>query len=62
MAVLATERAQFERKRELENALDDLANELEEIVAAEANKKGSAILLFSIMNAILVKLYLLLLC
>ena len=38
VAVFATKRAQFERGQELEDALDDLANELEEIATAEANR------------------------
>ena len=46
MAALATKSAQFGRQQELEDALDDLANEIEEIVAAEAIEKGLTIFLF----------------
>ena len=46
MAALATKGAQFGRQQELEDALDDLANEIEEIVAAEAIEKGLPIFLF----------------
>lgn len=46
VAALATERAQFGRQQELEDALDDLANEIEDIVAVEAIEKGLTIFLF----------------
>ena len=46
VAALATKSAQFGRQQELEDALDDLANEIEEIVAAEAIEKGLTISLF----------------
>ena len=46
VAALATKSAQFGRQQELEDALDDLANEIEEIVAAEALEKGLSVFLF----------------
>ena len=39
VAVLAT-RTQYERQQELENALEELGDKLEDIVNAETAKKG----------------------